>query len=88
MSKLYNNIIIFNESGNEFAPGQVVETLAVRLRPANGHVGRRFHDPFEIIRLNRVDFGIRCRIAEIDSVRHAFADGQLDGVKIIPQYPV
>ena len=88
MSKLSNNIIIVNESGNEFVPGQVVETLAVCLRPANGHVGRRFHDPFDIIRLNRVDVGIRCRIAGIDSVRYAFPDGQFDGVKIIPQCPV
>jgi hypothetical protein len=38
--------------------------------------------------LNRVDVGLRCRIAEIDGIRHAFVDDQLDGVKIMPQCPV
>jgi len=38
------------------------------------HIDRRFHDSFEIIQLKRVDAVIRCRIAEIDSIRHAFLD--------------
>ena len=60
----------------------------MRLCPANGHVGGCLHDPFEIIRLIRVDIGIRRRIAEIDGVRYAIPAGQLDGVKIVPQRPV
>ncbi|MGB5421997.1 MAG: hypothetical protein WBN03_07545 [Desulfobacterales bacterium] len=42
---------IVKESGNKFAPGQDVETFAVRLRLANGHVGRRFHNPIELSNL-------------------------------------
>ena len=54
-------------------------------RLADHHVGRLLDDPGEVVLADRVDVGVRRRVAEVDGVGDAVAHRHLDGVEVVAE---
>ena len=46
-----------------------------------------FDDPLEVVLADRVQVGVGRRVHEVDGVRHAVLDGELDGVQVVAERP-
>ena len=52
-------------------------------RLADGHFGDRFHYPLEVVLTDPLRFAVRRGIAKVDRNRHAVANGEFHGVKVV-----
>src|SRR3954469_18960114 len=55
----------------------------VLARLANRHFSDGFHDPLEVVLADPLRFAIRRRITKVDCHRHAIANGEFYGVKVV-----